>query len=146
GADFEAGIDQLLEVLNTDLERVHLHTRLLARALEWETRDRDRSLLLRGAELKDAESWWANQTGHNPATTPAQGQLILASRRATIRRQRGFGIAGVTVAVAMAVLATVALIQRQNAITQHAFALSRQLAAQSQSINATNPVTARRLA
>lgn len=117
GADFDAGIDRLIEVLDTDIDRVHLHTRLLARAREWETREGDRSLLLRGAELKDAETWLVNQTGRHPAATPAQGQLILASRRAATRRQRGFGIAGVTVAVVMAILAAVAFIQRQSAVT-----------------------------
>lgn len=29
--DFEAGVDRLVEVLDTDIERVHLHTRLLSR-------------------------------------------------------------------------------------------------------------------
>lgn len=34
--DFEAGVDRLVEVLDTDLARVHLHTRLLTQAREWE--------------------------------------------------------------------------------------------------------------
>jgi hypothetical protein len=52
GTDFEAGVDRLVEVLDTDLDRVHLHTRLLIQSREWETRDHDRSLLLRGGELR----------------------------------------------------------------------------------------------
>ena len=52
-------------------------------------RTRDRSLLLRGAKLKEAETWLADQTGRKPAVTSTQAQLILASRRATSQRQRG---------------------------------------------------------
>lgn len=108
GTDFKAGVDRLVEVLDTDLDRVHLHTRLLTQAREWETRDRDRSLLLRGAELKEAETWLADQTGRKPAATPTQAQLILASRRATSQRQRGVGITGLIVLVVLVVLTTVA--------------------------------------
>ncbi|MGH3770594.1 MAG: toll/interleukin-1 receptor domain-containing protein [Pseudonocardiaceae bacterium] len=54
GADVEAGVDRLVEILDTDIDRVHLHTRLLTQARAWETRSRDRSLLLCGAELKEA--------------------------------------------------------------------------------------------
>ncbi len=71
GTDFKAGVDRLVEVLDTDLARVHLHTRLITQARKWETRSRDRSLLLRGAELKQAETWLADQTGRKPAATPA---------------------------------------------------------------------------
>ncbi|MGH3697240.1 MAG: toll/interleukin-1 receptor domain-containing protein [Pseudonocardiaceae bacterium] len=118
GIDFEIGVDRLIEVLDTDIDRVHLHTRLLTRAREWEIRGRDRSLLLRGGELKEAETWLADQTGRKPAATPAQAQLILASRRAATRRQRGFGATGVVLTVVLAVLATFALIQRQTAVQQ----------------------------
>jgi hypothetical protein len=65
-----------------------------------------------GDELKEAETWLADQAGHKPAATPAQAQLILANRRAATRRQRGFGVTGVAVMIALAVLAAFALIQR----------------------------------
>ena len=91
GTDSEAGVDRLVEVLDTDLARAHLHTRLLVQAREWETRRRDRSLLLRGGELKQAETWLADQTGRRPAATPAQAQLILASRRANSARSPHHG-------------------------------------------------------
>ncbi len=139
GTDFEAGVDRFVEVLDTDIDRVHLHTRLLTQAREWETRDRDRSLLLRGAELKEAETWLADQTGRKPAASPAQAQLILASRRAATRRQRGFGFTGVVVAVVMAVLATFALIQRQTAIQQRQTAIARELTASSSALATKDP-------
>jgi hypothetical protein len=33
--DFEAGVDRLVEVLDIDIDRVHLHTRLLTQARAW---------------------------------------------------------------------------------------------------------------
>jgi len=139
GTDFEAGVDRMVEVLDTDLDRVHPHTRLLNHAREWETRGRDRSLLLRGDELKQAETWLADQTGRKPAATPEQAQLILASRRAAIRRQRGFGVTGVALAVVLAVLAAFALIQRQTAIQQRQTAITRELLANSAALTAKDP-------
>jgi hypothetical protein len=81
-----------------------------------------------GDELKEAETWLADQAGHKPAATPAQAQLILANRRAATRRQRGFGVTGVAVMIALAVLAAFALIQRQTAIQQRETTITRVLA------------------
>src|SRR6185312_4992499 len=39
GGEFDAGVDRLIGVLDTDIDRVHRHTRLLTRAREWEARD-----------------------------------------------------------------------------------------------------------
>jgi hypothetical protein len=129
----------LVEVLDTEIDRVHLHTRLLVQAREWESRGRDHSLLLRGGELKQAETWLADQAGRRSAATPAQAQLILASRRATTRRQRGFGVTAVAMVVALAVLAAVALIQRQIAIQQRHTAITRKLVANSAALSAKGP-------
>ncbi|MGH3831164.1 MAG: toll/interleukin-1 receptor domain-containing protein [Pseudonocardiaceae bacterium] len=141
GTDFEAGVDRLVEVLDTDIDRVHSHTRLLTQARAWETRARDRSLLLRGAELKEAETWLADQTGRKPAATPAQAQLILASRRATTRRQRGIGLTGVAVAVVLAVLGALVFIQRQTATQQRHATVARELAANFAELVAKDPGT-----
>jgi WD40 domain-containing protein/TIR domain-containing protein len=139
GTEFEAGVDRLVEVLDTDIDRVHLHTRLLTRAREWEARSRDRSLLLRGGELKQAETWLADQTGRKPVASSAQAQLILTSRRATTHRQRGFGFTGMAVAVALAVLAAFALVQRQTAVQQRQTAIARELVANSAALATKDP-------
>ena len=86
---FDVDVARLVQILETDIERVHLHTRLLVRATEWQTRGGDKSLLLRGAQLAGAEQWLAGQTDQKPTTTPVQGQFIAASRRAATSRQRG---------------------------------------------------------
>ena len=145
GTDFEAGVDRMVEVLDTDLDRVHLHTRLLTQAREWE-RGRDRSLLLRGAELKQAETWLADQTGRKPAATPAQAQLILASRRAATRRQRGIGSTGVVLAVVMAVLAAFALIQWRTAQNERNTAIVNRITTETEQLPATNISLAAQLA
>ena len=71
GTDFEAGVNRLVEVLDTDIDRVHPHTRLLTQARKWETRSHDSGLLLRGAELKEAETWLADQAGRHTRPSPA---------------------------------------------------------------------------
>jgi hypothetical protein len=52
--DFEAAIATLIETLDTDLDWVKAHTRLLTRALEWQGKARDRSHVMRGTDLKAA--------------------------------------------------------------------------------------------
>ena len=65
------------------------HTLWLTRALRWETHDRQRAYLLRGAELRAAEDWLARQGERlEPLPTPLQTEFIGAGRRAETRRLR----------------------------------------------------------
>jgi hypothetical protein len=57
--DLADGSRRLDTALNTDLEWVRAHTRLLVRAIEWERASRDTSLTLRGQDLQKAEGWLA---------------------------------------------------------------------------------------
>ena len=114
---FDADVAQLVETLESDIDRVHLHTRLLVRAGEWEARG-DKNLLLRGSQLAAAEQWLAGQTEQKPTTTPAQGRYIEASRRAATGRQRGSVTAVVAVVVVMSLIAAVAVFQWRSATVQ----------------------------
>ena len=76
-------VKALTERINTDREWVHAHTRLLIRAREWESKDDDASLLLRGADLDEAETWMASQR-KDPSSTASQARLVL--RRDGLRR------------------------------------------------------------
>jgi WD40 repeat protein len=145
--DFPAAVESLVAALDTDLDWVRAHTRLLGRSLEWEKRERDPSFLLRGRDLDDAEQWTAARSaGLEPQPTPLQLEYVLASRSAATRRQRiTVGAALVAVAVA-ASLALLAWLQRNEAVEQQAIAerqarlsLSRQLAAQSEAVLARDP-------
>ena len=128
--DFDTAFDTLAAALDTDLEWVSAHTRLLGRALEWEGKGRDSSFLLRGADLEDAERRLATRpTDREPRPTKLQLEYVFACRRAAIRRQRiviGAALAGLAIAAALAV---VAWTQRNAAVEQAKRAHSRELAA-----------------
>jgi WD40 repeat protein len=131
---FDQSVDTLVEALDTDLDHVNAHTRLLVQAQRWERDGRDRSLLIRGTELTAAEAWLdAASTGdEQPAPLPLQAEFIRASREATARRQR-ITVAAVSVALVVAIaLAIVALVQRSHAIDQRNAATARELDAQAQ--------------
>jgi WD40 repeat protein len=129
--DYAASFETLVSALDTDLEWVSAHTRLLGRALEWEREGREGSYLLRGRDLADAERWVASQTAErDPQPTPLQLEYTLEGRRAATRRQRILvGAALVAVAVSLS-LALLALFQRNEARREARIALSRQLAAE----------------
>ncbi len=71
---FDTSFQHLLNALDTDLEYVQAHTRLLVRAREWESKHRDPSFLLRGADLHEAEQWLANSTDKRPSPSLLQTQ------------------------------------------------------------------------
>ncbi|MBM2620566.1 trypsin-like peptidase domain-containing protein [Actinoplanes sp. LDG1-06] len=100
--------------------------------------------LLGSRELTDGERWLDDR--RLPANTAA---FVTASRRAArrmvvVRRTFQAGLAVLTVVATVA--ATLAIVYARRADKQHVIALSRQLTAQSVSIDATRPATARRLA
>src|SRR6266576_2259605 len=85
--DFEKATDTLISAIDTDLDWVHLHTRLLTRAIQWEANRKNNSFVLRGEELRSAGQWLA-QAGANkePKPTALQTEYINASRKAARRR------------------------------------------------------------
>lgn len=138
-------IDTLVTALDTDLHWVEAHTRLLVRAIEWDSGGRDGSLLLRGSDLRAAEERLARPPGE-PHPTDLQGEYVLASRAAATRRQRVI-LGGVTAALVVAVvLGLLALWQRERAITERDTARSRELTAQSVARLSVDPEESVRLA
>lgn len=138
--DYGASFETLVSALDTDLEWVSAHTRLLGRALEWEKEGREGSYLLRGRDLQEAERWVASSSGkREPQLTPLQLEYTLAGRRAATRRQRVLvGAALVAVAVSLG-LALLAVSQRNEARRAARVALSRQLAAEAIAARDVNP-------
>jgi hypothetical protein len=149
--DFEDSFERLLKALDTDLEWVHFHTRLLSGAKEWDKGGRDPSFLLRGKTLEEAEGWQVKEAEKEPKLTSLQKEYILASRQAETdlqrrqtRLQRRLLGAGALVLIVVIVLGLVAFTQRNNALdkekeaqanaqearTQTSIALTRQLTAQ----------------
>ncbi len=108
---FDQVAQKLVQTLDTDLAHARAHTRLLVRAREWETRQRADSYLLRGEDLREAETWLAMGGAKEPHTTPLHAEYIASSRRAETIRQRRLLI-GVAAALAvMTVLAALAVWQ-----------------------------------
>lgn len=122
--DFDPGFARLLAALDTDLDWVHEHTRLVTRAREWEASGKERSRLLRGRDLERAEQAVA-AANRNPSPTSLQTAYVLASRQAERRGARirtAVLSGGLVVAI---VLAGFALLQR-NAAEQNAQAAEQQ--------------------
>jgi WD40 repeat protein len=145
-AAFETALSRLIDVLDTDLEAVHLHTRLLLRTAEWEDSSHDPARLLRGRQLSEAEGWLAQQGDRTPAPTSGQVGLIMASRRAAIRRQRGSMAVAATVALGLIGLSIFSVVQWHAAVVQRGQATSRADAAESQVQLQTDPPRALDLA
>lgn len=80
--DFNDAFQALLRAIDTDLEHVKSHTRLLVRAVEWENKSRDESFLLRGSDLNDATLWLAQCGEKDPRPTNLQTEFIQASKNA----------------------------------------------------------------
>ena len=122
--DFDVAFETLLTALDTDLNYVRAHTRLLVRAREWETRDKDVSYLLRGQDLSEAETWLVGSAGKDPEPSDLQTAYILASRQSANARQRitlGALTGGLLLAL---ILAAFALVQWNNASIARATAVA----------------------
>ena len=121
--DFERAFDALIMAIATDLDYVHMHTRFLIRALEWDSKERGGSLLLRGTNLREAEEWLASaDSDKTPQPTPLQREYLLASRRAETERLRTLIGAAATAALVALLLSVLTLFQRNAALTQRQIA------------------------
>jgi len=83
--DFERATEEIQTTIHTDYEWLKYHTRLQVKALEWD-RHKDNSRLLRGKELRDAESRLA-ESYLDPQPTILQGQYILISTKRERQRR-----------------------------------------------------------
>ena len=116
--------------IDIDPERVRDHTYWLTQALRWESAGRNRSALARGRSLRAAEAW-LQRSGRDPEPTPLQVGFITASRRAERRRGRIQLSLALTAVVAAGILTTIAIIQRNTAVSERNTANSRAFAVDS---------------
>jgi len=114
--DFEQGVNNLLHTIDTDLDYVRQHTRLLVRAKEWEARKRDASALLNGARIREFRDWMALSADKQPAPSDLQRAFLLASEIAFNRRQRLALVALLVATIVTFGLVTTALVQGQRTI------------------------------
>ncbi|MFN8456997.1 MAG: TIR domain-containing protein [Anaerolineae bacterium] len=129
--NFDAAFKALTTSIDTDLDWVKAHTRLLIRAREWENGKRSDSFLLRrGAGLNEAEQMLA-QADKEPELTTLQRQYILASRNKVNQQQRLILWAvsfGFVIAVALAITA---FLQSREAEKQRGLAEQHRVEAES---------------
>lgn len=78
-ADFEKSFESLLAAIDTDLEYIKIHTRLLVKALEWNTYNQDASYLLSGLELSQAQAWLKSGGKKSVKPHPLHKKFIQAS-------------------------------------------------------------------
>jgi WD40 repeat protein len=116
--EFDGLVERVIRALDTDLEWERQHSRLTVRALEWDRSGRDRSFLLRGADLRSAEAWLAAGGAKDPGPTALETEYVVAARRAAARRQRGLVVASLVVAAVSIGLLIFALISRSAAVSQ----------------------------
>ncbi len=79
--NFERAFQALVKAIDTDLEYVRTHTRLLVRAIEWDDAERDQSFLLHGKDLEASEQWLARNRRKSPIATNLHKEYIFASQQ-----------------------------------------------------------------
>lgn len=93
--DFDAAFEVLVRTLQTDIEYVREHTRILQRTLEWEKSGHNAEFLLRGDQLQRAETWLTDAESAassedaklEPRPTALQREYLKASRHAEETRK-----------------------------------------------------------
>src|SRR5690606_25435774 len=99
--NFDEAVGRLISALESDLNHVRMHTRFLVRAREWDARGRDRSFLLSGGEVHEAEEWITTAGSKEPRPSQLHTDYILASRNAENQRQRRI-LLGISTALVVA--------------------------------------------
>ena len=78
--DFAHGFGQLMTAIDTDLEQVRTHTRILEKAIEWDKEGRNPSFVLRGEDLVRSQAWLVQADQKEPKPTKLQREYISASQ------------------------------------------------------------------
>jgi WD40 repeat protein len=113
--DFDPAFQLLMNALDADLDHMRIHTRLLVKAKDWIDRNREHSLLLRGAELQQAEAWLTTAMSKQPEPTELHTEFIMTSHNSSNSRQRTLFLRVLAALAVSVVLAVVAAFQWQRA-------------------------------
>ena len=146
--DFATAFRALVTALDTDLDHVKFHTRLLVKARDWETKGKTEDYLLRGQDLNDSETWLAQAQAKSPIPNTLQQEFVYRSRQAeterlqqTRRRLTIFGSSVSVLALLALAAAGVAVQQSQRALTQGKTAFANQLVVEAQSSSAAQDLS-----
>ena len=130
--ELQPAIASLIEAIQTDYDWVKAHTRLQMRALEWERASQDRSFLLQGTDLQQAENWLVESVDKEPEPTLKQTRYIQSSRQEAVKRQRRLLLSVGAALIVTIVLGVFAAINWQRAEENARLAHIRELTAISQ--------------
>ncbi len=83
---FIAGLAALCRALNTDIDWLREHTRLLSRAREWISAGRIENRLLLGEDIANAKTWLENKPKDAPAPTELHHEFIAESEKHHVTR------------------------------------------------------------
>lgn len=85
--DHDANLPEILiSAIDKNLDWIRSHSRLELKASEWNQKEKNRSFLLRGKDLKDALLWVQESSKQDPQATQLQIEYISKSRRAEKNR------------------------------------------------------------
>lgn len=132
--EFDTAFEQLTRSLDTDLSYVRAHTRLLVRALEWDSKGRSAGYLLTSEEVDEYAPWREQSKTREPKPTPLQQEYLFASEVARWRRRRRFVIGLLTTLIIVLVMGVISLLltlqlrNQQIALADQQIALADQRA------------------
>jgi hypothetical protein len=86
GRSFMVGLKALATALKANLDWLREHTRLLARAMEWQAGGRSRNRLLSGGDIAAAKAWAAQRAKDAPEPTMLHLDFIKASEQEELNR------------------------------------------------------------
>lgn len=143
---FEESFPKVMDAMDTDLEHVRYHKRLLIRALEWQSNNRESGFLLMGTELEEASRWLIEGANKEPHPTELQMEYVESGHEFTERRQRMI-LTGVSIALVVSVILTILSgIFYFQAETARYITNVRLLASRLPAISANDPFVARSIA
>ena len=87
GTGFGSGLANLMAALDTDLDWLREHTRLMQRATEWDAGGRPSNRLLSGSDIAEAKAWVLRRPKDAPEPTALHRDFIRASENFEGERQ-----------------------------------------------------------
>ncbi|MFC2063953.1 TIR domain-containing protein [Chloroflexota bacterium] len=115
GNSFSDSTAKLIEAIMTDFDWVKDHTRLQTKALEWLNHNKEKSYLLQGSDLRNAEKWQIKSFGKQPGPTIDQIEYLMESRKLARKQVRNTWIyLSTALLAAILFFSSVMYLQRQN--------------------------------
>ncbi|MBT7324934.1 MAG: TIR domain-containing protein, partial [Anaerolineae bacterium] len=99
--NFNQAITEIIDTIHIDYEWLKFHAELQVKALKWQRNNQEKSLLLRGQELEEAEKIVNIKSGTEPQLVDIQRKYLWESRQAANRQRRNITVGTITIALAI---------------------------------------------